>query len=71
MNPDIQAAQKEMARLYKEHGNNRSDLELDKLVLLAKLHPNDRQEVLNFCSELEKEFGMAQVSGGVMMAGSL
>lgn len=71
MNPDIQAAQNEMTRLYEKHGSNRSELELDKLVLLGKLHPNDRQEVLNFCADLEKNLGMTQVSGGVMMAGSL
>jgi hypothetical protein len=69
--PEVQAYQKEMKRLYTLHRNNRNELELDKLVLLAKIHPNDRQEVLNYCMEMEQALGFEPMSGGIAMAGSI
>jgi hypothetical protein len=72
-NPNVQFAKRDIDRLYKrpQIGNWKSELELDKLVLLGKVHPNDRTEVLNYITEVELRLGIQKSQGGLMMAGSI
>jgi hypothetical protein len=52
-------AKRDMQNLYANvkynNANWRSELELDKLVVLQKVAPGDRDAVLSFCLELEQK----------------
>ena len=57
LSSELNMARRDMERLYKGvtyAGNWRADLELDKLVILGKVAPGDRDAVLAFCLELEE-----------------